>query len=90
MTQPHPRLRELKFTLYRIFRNPAAIIGFLLLLLFLTRIFLLLRSPAELPGRTDHSRYLLGDKTVIAPGDGYVRRVITTSVRVGGRVDQLG
>ncbi len=30
----HPRLRELKFTLHRIFINPTAIIGFTLLLLF--------------------------------------------------------
>jgi len=34
MPQPHPRLREFKYTLYRIFRNPAAIIGFSLLLVF--------------------------------------------------------
>jgi len=34
MTQLHPRLRELKFTLYRIFRNPSAIIGFSLLIFF--------------------------------------------------------
>ena len=34
MTQPHPRWREFKFTLYRIFRNPSAIIGFSLLFIF--------------------------------------------------------
>ena len=34
MPQAHPRLREFKYTLYRIFRNPAAIIGFSLLLVF--------------------------------------------------------
>lgn len=35
MKQTHPRLREFKFTLYRIFRNPSAIIGFGLLFMFL-------------------------------------------------------
>ena len=34
MSQRHPRLRELKFTLYRIIRNPSAVIGFTLLLFF--------------------------------------------------------
>ncbi len=34
MSDPHPRLRELKFTLLRIFRNPAAILGFTLLAFF--------------------------------------------------------
>lgn len=36
MEQTHPRLRELKFTLQRIFRNPSAIIGFTLLFAFAT------------------------------------------------------
>jgi peptide/nickel transport system permease protein len=34
MSHQHPRLREFKFTLYRILRNPSAIIGFTLLLFF--------------------------------------------------------
>jgi peptide/nickel transport system permease protein len=34
MSRHHPRLRELRFTLYRIFRNPSAIIGFGLLFFF--------------------------------------------------------
>ena len=34
MANAHPRLRELTYTLYRIFRNPSAIIGFTLLLFF--------------------------------------------------------
>ncbi len=34
MADRHPRLKELKFTLYRIFRNPSALIGFCLLLMF--------------------------------------------------------
>jgi peptide/nickel transport system permease protein len=34
MSHQHPRLREFKFTLYRIVRNPSAIIGFTLLLFF--------------------------------------------------------
>ena len=32
----HPRLREFKYTLHRIFRNPSAIIGFALLFFFVT------------------------------------------------------
>ncbi len=35
MIEKHPKLKELKFTLYRIFRNPSAIIGFSLLAFFL-------------------------------------------------------
>ena len=34
MENTHPRLRELNYTLYRIFRNPSAVIGFTLLLFF--------------------------------------------------------
>jgi peptide/nickel transport system permease protein len=34
MTRQRPRVRELKFTLHRIFRNPSALIGFALLLFF--------------------------------------------------------
>jgi peptide/nickel transport system permease protein len=34
MSHQHPRLREFKFTLYRILKNPSAIIGFTLLLFF--------------------------------------------------------
>ena len=34
MADAHPRWREFKFTLYRIFRNPSALIGFALLLAF--------------------------------------------------------
>ncbi len=34
MSHQHPRLREFKFTFYRILRNPSAIIGFTLLLFF--------------------------------------------------------
>jgi peptide/nickel transport system permease protein len=34
MKDMHPRLREFKYTLYRIFRNPSAIIGFTILFIF--------------------------------------------------------
>ncbi len=32
----HPKIKELKYTLYRIFRNPSAIIGVVLLFAFIT------------------------------------------------------
>ncbi|MBU2512648.1 ABC transporter permease [bacterium] len=35
MLENHPRLKELRYTLYRIFRNPSAIIGVILLLFFI-------------------------------------------------------
>ena len=35
MLENHPRLRELRYTLYRIFKNPSAIIGFGLLFIFI-------------------------------------------------------
>jgi peptide/nickel transport system permease protein len=35
MNNIHPRVRELRYTLYRIFRNPSAIIGFTLLFVFI-------------------------------------------------------
>lgn len=36
MLENHPRLKELRYTLYRIFRNPSAIIGVILLLFFIS------------------------------------------------------
>jgi peptide/nickel transport system permease protein len=59
MTQPHPRLREFKFTLYRIFRNPSAIIGFVLLLIFsATALF----APFIAPPKYAHNPYLMPHK----------------------------
>jgi peptide/nickel transport system permease protein len=59
MALQHPRLRELKFTLYRIFRNPAAIIGFALLLFFGgVAIF----APQIAPPKYAHNPYLMPHK----------------------------
>ena len=70
MAQPHPRLRELKFTLYRIFRNPAAIIGFSLIFFFLGVAVL---APYIAPPRYAHNPYLMPHKgfspTPKPPGD---------------------
>lgn len=73
MTQQHPRLRELKFTLYRIFRNPSAIIGFTLLLFFVgVAIF----APQIAPPKYAHNHYLMPHKgyspTPKPPGEGRV------------------
>lgn len=46
------------------------------------RIHLLLRSPAPLPGYRDRRDYRLGSRSITAPGDGYLRRVFSTSVRL--------
>ena len=59
MTPEHPRLREFKFTLYRIFRNPSAIIGFALLIVFTgVAIF----APQIAPPKYDHNPYLMPHK----------------------------
>jgi peptide/nickel transport system permease protein len=59
MTDQHPRLRELKFTLHRIFRNPAAIIGFSLILFFaVVAVF----APQIAPPKYDHNPYLMPHK----------------------------
>ena len=59
MTNTHPRLREFKFTLYRIFRNPSAIIGFVLLLIFsATALF----APYIAPPKYAHNPYLMPHK----------------------------
>ena len=59
MPQHHPRLRELKFTLYRIFRNPSAIIGFSLLIFF-TSVAIL--APLIAPPKYAHNPYLMPHK----------------------------
>lgn len=70
MAQLHPRLRELKFTLYRIFKNPAAIIGFSLIFFFLGVAVL---APYIAPPRYAHNPYLMPHKgfspTPKPPGD---------------------
>ena len=59
MTQQHPRLREFKFTLYRIFRNPSAIIGFTLLFIFAG---VALFAPQIAPPKYPHNPYLMPHK----------------------------
>ena len=59
MAQTHPRLRELKFTLYRIFRNPSAIIGFSLLIFFTS---VAVFAPQIAPPKYAHNPYLMPHK----------------------------
>ena len=59
MSQPHPRMRELKFTLRRIFKNPSAIIGFSLLLCFsAVAVF----APYIAPPKYKHNPYQMPHK----------------------------
>ncbi|MBT8366522.1 MAG: ABC transporter permease [Deltaproteobacteria bacterium] len=73
MSQPHPRLRELKFTLYRIFRNPSAIIGFTLLIFFAS---VAVFAPLIAPPKYAHNPYLMPHKgfspTPKPPSDKYI------------------
>ena len=59
MAQTHPRLRELKYTLYRIFRNPSAIIGFSLLIIFAS---VAIFAPQIAPPKYSHNPYLMPHK----------------------------
>jgi peptide/nickel transport system permease protein len=59
MSQQHPRLRELKFTLHRIFSNPSAIIGITLLVFFLGVAFL---APQIAPPKYAHNPYIMPHK----------------------------
>jgi peptide/nickel transport system permease protein len=59
MAKEHPRLREIKYTLSRIFKNPTAVIGGLLLLCF-TCIALL--APYLAPPKYDHAPYRMPHK----------------------------
>ncbi len=59
MPQPHPRIRELKFTLRRIFKNPSAIIGFSLLFCFtVVAVF----APFIAPPKYKHNPYQMPHK----------------------------
>ena len=59
MPQPHPRIRELKFTLRRIFKNPSAIIGFSLLFCFtVVAVF----APYIAPPKYKHNPYQMPHK----------------------------
>jgi peptide/nickel transport system permease protein len=55
----HPRIRELKFTLRRIFRNPSAIIGFALLFVFVAVAVL---APYIAPPKYAHNPYMMPHK----------------------------
>ena len=59
MIANHPRLKELKFTLRRIFGNPLAIIGFSLLLLFIA---VAVFAPCIAPPKYAHNPYLMPHK----------------------------
>jgi len=59
MSQRHPRLRELKFTLYRIIRNPSAVIGFTLLLFFAG---VALFAPQIAPPKYTYNPYMMPHK----------------------------
>lgn len=54
--EQHPRIRELKFTLSRIFKNPAAIIGFSLMAVF---VFLAAAAPYLAPPKDVHRPYMM-------------------------------
>lgn len=59
MKQQHPAIREFKFTLYRIFRNPAAVIGFSLIVCFMAAAIF---APYIAPPRYAHNPYLMPHK----------------------------
>jgi len=59
MIENYPRLKELRFTLYRIFGNPLAIIGFSLLLLFIA---VAVFAPCIAPPKYAHNPYLMPHK----------------------------
>jgi peptide/nickel transport system permease protein len=59
MAEQHPRIREFKFTLYRIIRNPSAIIGFTLLFVFAS---VAIFAPQIAPPKYAHNPYLMPHK----------------------------
>jgi peptide/nickel transport system permease protein len=59
MFEDHPRIRELRYTLHRIFRNPSAIIGFTLLLFFAS---VAVFAPYIAPPKYAHNPYLMPHK----------------------------
>ncbi|MCP4686856.1 MAG: ABC transporter permease [Desulfobacterales bacterium] len=59
MKKEHPRLREFKFTLHRIFRNPSAIIGFALLFFFVT---VAVFAPQIAPPKNKFNPYMMPHK----------------------------
>jgi peptide/nickel transport system permease protein len=59
MIEHYPRLKEFKFTLHRIFRNPSAIIGFSLIIFFTA---VALFAPYIAPPKYPHNPYLMPHK----------------------------
>jgi peptide/nickel transport system permease protein len=58
-TQQHPRIRELKYTLSRIFKSPATILGFSLMAVF---VFLAVAAPYIAPPKDPYRPYLMPHK----------------------------
>jgi len=56
MLENHPKLKELRFTLYRIFKNPTAFMGFALLLIF---IFIAVFAPQIAPPKNHNNPYMI-------------------------------
>jgi len=54
MTSQHPVIKELKYTLHRIFKNPTAILGFTLLSFFIT---VAIFAPYIAPPKYEHNPY---------------------------------
>ena len=59
MFEDHPRIRELRYTLHRIFKNPSAIIGFTLIFFFAA---VAVFAPYIAPPRYAHNPYLMPHK----------------------------
>ncbi len=59
MATAHPQIKEIKFTLNRIFRNPSAVTGFLLLFFFL---IIALGAPYIAPPKNVHEPYMMPHK----------------------------
>jgi peptide/nickel transport system permease protein len=55
----HPKLKEIKFTFYRIFRSPSAIIGIVLLLSFAV---VAIMAPYIAPPKYEHKPYMMPHK----------------------------
>jgi peptide/nickel transport system permease protein len=56
MLENHPKLKELKYTLHRIFRNPSALMGFVLLFIF---IFIAVFAPKLAPPKNPNKPYMI-------------------------------
>jgi peptide/nickel transport system permease protein len=59
MIENYPRLREFRYTLFRIFRNPTAVLGFVLLFFFL---FVAVCAPLLAPPKNPYNPYMMPHK----------------------------